>query len=336
MPIREKNKVSYLHFILSVLVILIHSINNESKVERLFSAEFGIGQFAVPLFFVISGFLFMRNVGNTYDVKRKLRKRVYTLLIPFLLWNVIYYGIHLFFNPGVGVSIAELVDAAFNYKYNPSFWFIYQLILLTILSLLFEIVIRKESTIALFYIVCILLIILDIDIPYVNEDAIIYYFTGAVFAKYYNKRKVLFISKKDFIYALIISVLVFVLNRFARQLVTINFSFRTVFILSVILVRLAVSFMIFYLCDLLFSYNKVYKFMQETFFLYAIHYAIVKAMIILMKFIMYKYLPGDFFYPIELFVFFASPIVCIIVNYYLSNFMKKHFSKEYKVLVGNR
>ena len=37
----ERNKISYLHFIMSVLVILIHSINNDTKFEFRFAHILG-------------------------------------------------------------------------------------------------------------------------------------------------------------------------------------------------------------------------------------------------------------------------------------------------------
>ena len=76
--------------------------------------------------------------------------------------------------------------------------------------------------------------------------------------------------------------------------------------------------------------------MTQTFFLYAIHYMIVKAMIIFMRYFTYKFLPKDMYTPIEIIVFILSPVVCVVVNYYLSNYMMKRFSKVYKTLVGNR
>ena len=332
----ESNKISYLHFIMSVLVILIHSINNETKFERFFSMEYGIGQFAVPLFFMISGFLFFRNVSSMTDVKNKLKKRFHTLLIPYMLWNFIYYAIHLLLKPGNGLDIYELYNAVFNYSYNPAFWYVYQLILLSIASIVFIYILKEKKYIIIFYIIMLAMILIDIDIPYINEDAIIYYFTGATFNKLYEKRKIDFINKKYFIFALIISIMSFILNRFAYHLVTNSLSFRTLFVLSIIVVRLSISFLIFYLCDIIFNYRTVPKFMNHTFFLYAIHYAIVKAMIIFMRYISYKYLPASTFLSIEIIVFVLSPVVCVIVNYYLSNYMIKNFNEAYNVLVGNR
>lgn len=351
---REKNKISYLHFIMSVLVILIHSINNETKFERFFSIDNGIGQFAVPLFFIISGFLFFRNIKSTNDAVEKLKKRVYTLLIPYLLWNLIYYAIHLFLKPGSGISIAEIMDAAFTYKYNPAFWFMYQLILLSIISPVLYFILnmgwknplRGVTVFAMAIIVIVLaelIVAFGIDIPYINEDAFIYYVCGYFLATLYSKGKIALISKKNVLTCLFLFALTFIVNRYIYHSLLSNPKYYNPFISTIILVRLCGAMLIFYFFDLIFSYDSVPKFMSQTFFLYAIHYMIVKAMIILMKYFMYKFIPVgimvgslDLYTIIECTVFVLSPVVCVVINYYLSRFMMKRFSKQYNVLVGNR
>lgn len=56
--------------------------------------SFVLPQIAVPLFFLISGYLFFIRKDDKYmcftreDYFRKLHKRVKTLLIPYLLWNI--------------------------------------------------------------------------------------------------------------------------------------------------------------------------------------------------------------------------------------------------------
>ena len=336
---REKNKITYLHFILSVLVILIHSINNETKIEQFFSIEKGIGQFAVPLFFIISGFLFFRNIYTTNDVKQKIRKRVYTLLIPYFIWNLIYYALYMLRNPGMGIDVAQIIDAAFNYTYNPSFWFMYQLILLIVISPILFFALQENKFIVIFLVLMTCSIIFEIDLPYINEDAIIYYFVGAVFSKLYNKNHISFINKKNFIFALLFSILAFILNRWTYRMIYVNINFRTIFIWTTILVRLFAGFTIFYLIDLLFKYEKVFSFMENTFFLYALHYMIVRAIIIGMRNVEYKFLtivPNNIIEILEIIVFFISPVVCVCVNYYLSRYLKKKYSKVYYYLSGNR
>ena len=44
-----------------------------------------LGQCAVPMFFAISGYLFFLGVNGLNDVWRKIKKRVWTVLIPFLI-----------------------------------------------------------------------------------------------------------------------------------------------------------------------------------------------------------------------------------------------------------
>ena len=47
---------------------------------------------AVPLFFIISGYLFFRSFRSEWSwrgYKEKLHRRIYTLLIPYLIWNFV-------------------------------------------------------------------------------------------------------------------------------------------------------------------------------------------------------------------------------------------------------
>ncbi|MBR0039570.1 MAG: acyltransferase [Lachnospiraceae bacterium] len=337
---------------MSVLVILIHSINNETRFEKFFSIDSGIGQFAVPLFFIISGFLFFRNLKYVNDAVAKLKRRVYTLLIPYLLWNLIYYAIHLLLKPGNGISMGEIIDAAFTYKYNPSFWFMYQLILLSIISpilyYLFNMSWKNKQTVKWLVTIVVvvaaeLAIATGIDIPYLNEDAFVYYVCGYFLAYLYNSGRINFISKKNILICLLIFVFTFVFNRYIYHLLTLNPKYLNPFISTIVIVRLFGAVFLFYFFDMIFSYDSVPKFMSQTFFLYAIHYMIVKAMIIMMKFLMYKFVPVgiivngiDLYTIIECIVFILSPVVCVIINYHLSRFMMEKFSKQYNVLVGNR
>ena len=350
----EKNKISYLHFIMSVLVILIHSINNETRLERFFSIDSGIGQFAVPLFFIISGFLFFRNIKSIDDARLKLRKRVYTLLIPYLIWNLIYYMIHLLLKPGSGISINEIIDAAFTYKYNPAFWFMYQLILLSILSPIMYYVVNylfvkqiiKNRQLILSVSLCfiaLMTVMLGQDIPYINEDAFVYYAFGMLIAILYNSGRFFLIQKKNIIIFFILFAVAFLFNRFIFHLLLTNIVYLNLFTATIIIVRLLGAMFIFYFADLFFRYNKVPEFMSQTFFLYATHYMIVKAMIIMTKFFMYKFIPVgivinniDLYTIIECIVFVLSPVVCVIINYYLSKYLIKKFTKQYNILVGNR
>ena len=72
--------------------------------ENIFGIEY-IGSIAAPGFFIISGFLFFVNIENNDKfivIKNKIVKRIHTVLLPFLMWNSIYYMIK--------VSIAIIIE----------------------------------------------------------------------------------------------------------------------------------------------------------------------------------------------------------------------------------
>ncbi|MDE6688612.1 MAG: acyltransferase [Prevotella sp.] len=97
--------ISYLRFPLTVGVVFIHfSLANGLDVHGVrrglenpewyfFIVNFisvVLARIGVPLFFIISGFLFFYHKEFSKDTyKQNLKTRVRTLLIPFLLWNVI-------------------------------------------------------------------------------------------------------------------------------------------------------------------------------------------------------------------------------------------------------
>lgn len=337
MTLSERNKITYLHFILSILVVFIHSINNEiSPIQKIFSIEKGIGQFAVPLFFMLSGFLYFKNIYSPQDVIRKVKSRVYTILIPFAVWNIIYYVIHLLLKPGMNISIFTIIDAVFNYTYNPSFWFMFQLILLIAISPIIYYVLKKYVYCIGFLILLSLFVIFNIDIYYINEDAIIYFVLGALFSKLYNDKKIHFIDKKYALWTFGASVIFFLINRGALELCKIDLKYISVFTYTIILIRASFGFFIFFVLDVFMKYIKIYDFMEETFFLYAIHYMIVKAIIIFTRYITYRFfnikasnLIGDI-------VFLLSPVVCVAVTYYLTRILKRRNIKIYNLLTGNR
>ena len=80
-----------------IAVLVCHTsieIERMSEYQRLFF--FAIGKFGVPFFFLISGYLNIREKNNSIDF---LRKRANRILIPFLLW-VVLYGMYNYFNGG--------------------------------------------------------------------------------------------------------------------------------------------------------------------------------------------------------------------------------------------
>ena len=87
--------VVYIHFNISRKGISVHGLNYGTDnpdwytfIINLFSSV--IASIAVPLFFLISGYLFFCQKNFNKEIYlSKLKKRIKTLLIPFILWNLI-------------------------------------------------------------------------------------------------------------------------------------------------------------------------------------------------------------------------------------------------------
>lgn len=95
--------ITALRFPLALLVVLIHSYNSvwrtaaHAQVEVLGSLlSHIVPTFAVPLFFAISGYLFFLNVESLtwQSYKHKLQRRCFSLLIPYLCWNVVAFALY--------------------------------------------------------------------------------------------------------------------------------------------------------------------------------------------------------------------------------------------------
>ncbi|MBF0981851.1 MAG: acyltransferase family protein [Lachnospiraceae bacterium] len=195
-------------FLLSILVIFVHSTHfapadleavprtaffSTSFLEKMefFFSSF-LGEAAVPGFFFLSGLLFFHKLYSASVWFRKLRSRLFSYLLPYLLWNSGMTGLYLVFGRA-SFRPESIFEGIFLYRYNPVFWYFYQLILLTYafpFMALFVLLLQREKnarkpllSLLYFFFPCLflLLVYFRIDIPFLNEDAGFYYtFGGAV------------------------------------------------------------------------------------------------------------------------------------------------------------
>lgn len=98
------DKIRIISFVSVILVLYIHSgfhdIPGEIQgMEANFYFQEAIsgmlGRTAVPLFFMISGMLFFRNINDLWDVLSKMKKRARTLLVPFLIAGLFLPAVYL-------------------------------------------------------------------------------------------------------------------------------------------------------------------------------------------------------------------------------------------------
>lgn len=197
-----RNKVIWFSFVFSLLVVWAHSENAElflgitEEMAAVYRVEQWlidyVAQIAVPGFFMISGYLFYRDF--TWErLGEKWNRRIKSILVPFILWNGIYYlgyvtasrlpGLTQVLGKGtVPFTVEAAVDAVIHYRYNYVFWYLHQLAILTILAPFFWCLLRTRWGSAVLVLVPLWLAAENRHLPFLNLDASIYYGSGAALA----------------------------------------------------------------------------------------------------------------------------------------------------------
>lgn len=369
---------------LSVLVIFVHSTHFSLaslqavphsgffstsfliKIEFFFS-EF-LGQVAVPGFFFLSGFLFFRGLDDVKSWGRKLKSRVFSYVLPYLLWNSAMTLLYLSFGKAEW-SLKSLWEGIFLYRFNPVFWYFYQLILLSfclpfmaILGILIRgnaaiyrntainrsTAINKKTAIngagtvspmsPLFFcfpLLFLLLVYFQVDIPFLNEDAAFYYFLGGSLALLWDGRKLFLPS---------FPLLVFALFCYAQTLLPHAIG---ILLLATVFYRLGMA--LFFLSLFMKKEGGILpmkrgKSILQTlsdmsFYIYASHYLFLRLWFFLQGFLETRTaaFTGDAGRDaFKLFFYLLSPVYCLFLAYFTGKGMKGLSPGLWKLLNGGR
>ena len=207
--------VSFLRFPLIVAVIFIHcnllvknpELETNSVFYFLVYITMKLVCIAVPLFFFISGFLFFKEGYLDLNLyQKKLKSRVHTVLIPYLLWNIIYFailGVMQLIKPDTLVilhkhiadfrwqdflwifwDISKITGLADDQRacLVGAFWFLQCLFVLFLLSLILYYIIRYLRHFTLLIIGILYFTDFIPEMPGIQCNAIVYYMLGAYFS----------------------------------------------------------------------------------------------------------------------------------------------------------
>lgn len=288
-----------------------------------------IARVAVPLFFVISGYLFFYNTDlNLKSYKTKLIKRFHSLLIPYILWNI-FVGIFQYISQKYLNEITsggksfildykwyEWIKIFWNFTDGTpicnQFWFIRDLMVIVIISPLIYFFIKKTK---IYGLLLIFILYLTNSLPKFSFYTVepYYFFLGAYFS--INKIDIVdfstqYFKNKIWLYSvlLLLSVLI------SYQYIPLNNNY---FHKLTVLIGIFLSFSI--IRNLLANGTIITrnKLADSTFFLYAYHMLPTS---LLCK-LWIKYLqPNTSFELILSFILIDSIIV--IIGYYLYNILR--------------
>lgn len=196
---RFRNRIYWLTFFFSLLVVWVHASNWELflgqspeglRLGRLqqFCGE-GLGQMAVPGFFMVSAYLFFR--GFTWKkLPYKWKSRLFSVAVPYGGWNLLYYGAYViasrlplskeFMDKGlIPLTLKEALRAVLFYQYNPVFWYLFQLILLIAAAPAVYAVLKRNGTALAAAALLLWAVLKGWRLGPLNTDALVYYCAGA-------------------------------------------------------------------------------------------------------------------------------------------------------------
>ena len=310
--------ISFLRFPLCVLVILQHSnlvfgiksqgdnlyvVDSVSKyIITYFSHIFSLP--AVPLFFLISGYLFTLNMEcyNHEHYKKKLKSRIKTILIPYILWSLIailyviikhqpfmssifpqYLGDTI--NYGDFVEQIYVVNRGANFfaevaqtPIDGPLWFIRDLFIMVLLVPVFMKLSRllKYLFVSCFMLVWILHLIPPFLCPGFSTMGVAFFFLGIILGEYKVSLSTYFITivKYNIIFYVLLTVINLATVTFVQlgQRVYIQHivQIQNLNIISGIILMLGVSYWLTkYRCS-----SIIINLSSSTFFIYAFHHLV--------------------------------------------------------------
>lgn len=350
-------KITIMSLISMIMVIYIHSYNINSidgvlsfQLENIFSIfniflqnliVNGIARVAIPIFFIISGYLFF-NQFSMKSYTQKVLKRFHTLFIPYLFWSFltvfIYFVLqsipevqHFFKNTLiVNYTLPELFNITWINPRNFPLWFLRDLMLLVLLSpIIYYFVINYLKL----YFIIILILWFIIQPPtvfsYYKPEPLFFFSVGAYLSLLNKEILLVKINNKKYILLFIIYILLLLIKTVIMTFFAIN---NELIIIILQKFSILVGIIVFwFLLDRYLINNRYLWFLSKfTFIYYVFHEPGLKIL-------------QEGFYGIigetpilSITLFIVLPLFMILFLTLLGIIMKKYIPKITSIVTGNR
>ena len=302
-----------------------------------FFLQESITRFAVPLYFILSGIAFFKGYDNSKYVG-KIKSRVFTLVIPYLLWNTIWMLFNIvcsytflsqyFVGREVfSITLINVLKGIFFYGCNLPFWFVFNLIVFSAAAPLVYLVVRNKYVGIAAIVALTVLANFDIGLPVVvfhASTSIVYYLIGALIGQHYFDL-VTKPSAKWMQWASVAFLAVYI----ALKNVFADHTYPCKILLQVVVFVLA-SFAFWNVTDMFIHRVRPRKLYARSFAIYALHSnvaAIITKLIVLC-------FPKSEWMAIPNFI--ATIILTVLTIHVACTLLEKFLPKVYAVLMGNR
>lgn len=346
------NKLKFLSFFLMILVVFIHSENllvkfstgnimaqklsMNSFIQNFFSN--GICRIAVPLFFIISGYLFFLKIEYSFSgFFRKYKSRFYSLFVPYIIWSS--YGIALYFIlqlfPFTKIyfthyinqySLSDFVKTLFIYPLTHQLWFIQDLMIIVLISPIIYLLIKYLNLFSLL----VFFLLWYNDLIMFNQ-CIFFFSLGAFFS--ITKRT---IDSKRFEKFSIVTFFLWIVILIIKTILLVNNIIDEFWDSMILKTSLILGvFSIWFLYDLFFkntdfSLMRMGSLFSFSFIIYVFH----EPLLTIIKKALFHFM--GFSELSSLLIYFLAPILSIIISILVGINLLKRTPKLYKILTGNR
>lgn len=354
MSVKHVDWIKSLRLPLMIGVVFIHTFDPVKSFHGGMASIFGWGSFAdyvlftfsqgfarvsVPAFYMLAGFFFFISVSKNSGVEwwLAIKKRVFTLIIPFLIWNCIVFVIFALsqligirsggsesrvgdiFTMG-GFELIDKIIGVSSYPIAYQFWFIRDLILVCALSL--PLVYASKNILAAITFAFVVMWVLGFGIGLIpSMVAIVYFFFGATCARFSSIRSLEKVPK----YVFFLYCIIVLSEYFIKDLY---------FYPHVHRIGLVFGVMSIYWISSLFSkwpaFDKVMcRYASASFFLFAFH----EPMLQFVKRIFFSFVQGEISAVVA---YFSSVILVTVAALIVFRILQINFPRGLALLVGGR
>ena len=348
-------KLRVISFFSLIMVVYLHSYNlvkntntGNTEIYKSFNSFFqdffsqGITGIAVPLYFSISGYLFFKNInGPLNEFITKFKKRLKTLVLPYLFWSVL--GLLFFFIlqniPQLKTYCTTVLIRDYTFRHllfiiliNPipyQLWFIRDLIVLISLTPIVYLLIKYFNYFTLLFFL--FTWFYEFNFILFSNEAIFFFVFGAFLCLKKDNLIQIKFSIKSCIYTYIWIAIVFcktslVYMKF-HNLLVLNILNKTSILIGVLA--------LWSLYDILLknknlSNHKFYSLISFSFFIYAFHEPILN----ILKTVLFLILGKDEF--VSFLVYIIAPLIVISIGVFLGFYLKRITPKFYGIITGGR
>ncbi len=340
-------KKEFISFLLSILVFFIHSYFAQDivsgsfisvvnhKVSYFFSCS--ITRFAVPMFFIMSGISFFKDYNNKKYLT-KIKTRLFTLVIPYLIWNTVWMLWEIFTSYSFVARFSEnsepypltltsILKGVFFYNCNIPFWFVFDLIVFSFAAPLVFLII-KNKYVGIISVICLSIVSLfGIHLPtdaFYYPMAIVFYLVGAIIGYHFFDFAATKSSKPIQIASVVFLAAYILAKNIAPQEIHIdNYLTQTV-------VYTLAAFSLWNIADIFIEQIKPRAIYRRSFAIYAMH---LNVAIVILKIFSFCISQNEW---LEIPKFVIMVVLTLVIINFVCAFLEKFAPKIYAILMGSR